>query len=238
MNKELMKKIVAKCVKEPTISKAKAFLLVEVNREAVGMGGSGALVWKCDTGGWKARFLRMVNRSAADEEGLDIIGLEDFYDDDPAEDQLTEDETEEAADCGITYSGSGFDVCFHAHVNRTGDGLRVKEDFVSVEQGNNRRELPVVYWNSGSQPIKADGTKLLPGSCRVSLPGDPARLARKKLKQEQDECLIAMLKQHSAEQARAVFQEVKEKIMEWKPDWTEAQAHKAAEMFLAQNGSV
>lgn len=238
MNKELMKKIVAKCVKEPAISKVKAFLLVEVNREAVGMGGSGALVWERDTGAWKVRLLRMVNRSAADEEGVDIIGLEDLYDDDPDEDQFAEEETEEAADFVITSPDSGTDVHFHAHVNRTGDGLRIKEDFASMEQGNNRRELPVVYWNSGSQPIKVDGVKLLPGSCRVSPPNGPARLARKKLKQEQDECLTAILKQHSAEQAQAVFQAVKEKVMEWEPDWTEEQVHKAAEMFLTQNGSI
>ena len=238
MNKELMKKVVAKCVKEPAISKVKAFLLVEVNREAVGMGGSGALVCERDTGGWKVRFLRMVNRSAADEDGVDIIGLEDLYDDDPDEDQFAEEETEEAADCGITYSGSGFDVRFHAHVNRTGDGLRIKEDFVSMEQGNNRWELPVAYWNSGSQPIKVDGVKLLPGSCRVSPPDDPARQARKELKREQDECLTAMIKRYSEEQAQPLLRAVKEKIMEWKPDWTEEQAHKAAKMFLAQNGGV
>lgn len=79
-----------------------------------------------------------------------------------------------------------------------GDGLRIKEDFVSMEQGDSRREL----------------------------------------KKEQDECLNALIKRYSDEQAQAVFQAVKEQIMEWEPDWTEEQVHKAAEMFLAQKGSV
>lgn len=237
MDKQMMKKIAARCAKEPGITEAQAFLLVGVNWAATGMGDGGALVWESDTGKWTMRFLRMVNRSATAEEGVDIIGLDDLYDD-PDDDQFAEEETEEAADCGITYSGSGFDVRFHAHVNRTGDGLRVKEDFVSMEQGNSRRELPVVYWNSGHYPVKADGAKIPPGGCRVSLPGDSARQARRELKQEQDECLNALIKQCSEEQAQAALQAVKEKIMEWEPDWSEAQAHKAAEMFLAQNGNV
>lgn len=238
MDKQMMKNMAAKCAKKPVLSKARAFLLVGVNWAATGMGDGGALVWESDTGKWTMRFLRMVNRSATAEEGVDIIGPEDLYDDDPDEDQFVEEETEEAADCAIMYDGPGFEVRFHAHVNRTGDGLRIKEDFVSMEQGGSRRELPVVYWNSGRYPIKTDGTKIPPNGHCISLPGEPARQARRKLKKEQDECLNALIKRYSDEQAQAVFQAVKEQIMEWEPDWTEEQVHKAAEMFLAQNGSV
>ena len=238
MDKQMMRKMAAKCAKEPALSNAKAFLLVGIDRNAIGMGDGGALLWESDTGKWTMRFLRMVSRSAADDEGVDIIGPDDLYDYDSDEDQFAEEETEEAADCGITYSGFGFDVRFHAHVNRTGDGLRVKEDLVSMEQGDSRRELPIVYWNSGRYPVKTDGTKVPPGGHRVSLPGDPARQARKELKREQDECLNAMIKRYSEEQTQPLLLAVKEKIMEWKPDWTEAQAHKAAKMFLAQDGNV
>lgn len=232
MDEQMLKELVVKSKRRPEIAKAGAFLLVGIDREATGMGSGAALVWRGAEGKWKIRPLNVVNRDAT-EDTEDIIGDEDLYDDEPEEDEFEED-GEEAADCQISCFAHGADIRFHAHVNRTEDGLRIKEDFVSMNQGGGPREIPVVYWNTGGDPVKADGKRILPNDCLVSLPTDPARVKRMEQHLESQRYLDAFVIKCSKEQAEAELQDVQEQIMELKPDWTEAQARKAAEAFLRQ----
>lgn len=230
MNEQVLEKMAAKCGCKPKIADAGAFLLVGVDRDAIGMGDGAALVRVGEDGKWKPSVLRM---DCTPEETVDVIPNDDLYDDEPDGNEFLE-EQEKAADCQIEYFGQSASVCFHAHVNRTNDGLRIKEDFVSVAWGDSSREIPIVYWNTGHRPIKADGTRILPGGCHVVLPGDLTRVKRRALKQEQDECLAALIQRCSEEQAQATLEAVTAQIMEWKPDWTEEQARIAARMFLNQ----
>lgn len=234
MNEQLLKELVVKCKRRAEIAKAGAFLLVGIDREAIGMGDGAALAWKGAEGKWKMRFLNVVNRDTTVGDTEDIITDDDLYGDEPDEDEFMEEDAEEAADCQIWYSAHGADVRFHAHVNRTNDGLRIKEDFVSQDRGDGPRELPIVYWNTGGDPVKADGKRIPPNDCLVSLPTDPARIKRMEQHLEGQRYLNAFVIKCSEEQAEAELQEVQEQIMELKPDWTEAQARKAAEMFLKQ----
>lgn len=240
MDVQMSKKVAVKCKRMPEIAAAGAFLLVGVDREAIGMGDGGVLVLAGQDGKWKMRVLNMFNCDGTDEDDLDVIADDDLYGDEPDGDELWE-EQKEAADCQLTYFGQGANMRFHAHENRTGDGLRIKEDFVSVDQGDGEREIPIVYWNTGRSPVKVDGAQILPGGCRVSLPGDAARVKRRELKREQDEYLAAWIKRCSEEQvqtpkeqAQTELDAVTEQIMELKPDWTEEQARIAARMFLDQ----
>lgn len=233
MDKQMLKEMALKCKKKGKIASAGAFLLVGVDRETVGMGDGGALVRAGRDSKWKMRVLNMFNCDGTDEDGIDVIADDDLYGDEPDEDELWE-EQKEAADCQLTYFGQGANVRFHAHENRTRDGLRIKEDLVSVDQGSGSREIPIVYWNTGRSPVKVDGAQILPGECRISLPGDSARVERRELKREQDEYLAAFVKRCSEEQVQAELDAVTEQIMELKPDWTEAQAHIAAKMYLNQ----
>lgn len=237
MDKQRLKRMAVKCKRKAEIADAGAFLLVGIDREAIGMGDGSALAWAGEGGKWKMRFLDTIDRDTTAEEIVDIITDDDLYDDEPGEEDLLE-EQEEAADCRVAYSQHGASVHFHAHVNRTNDGLRIREDFVSMDQGDGPREIPIVYWNTGRRPVKADGIQILPGDCRVSLPSDSARVKRRELKREQDECLAAQIERYSKEQVQAKMDAVTVKIMEWRPDWTEGQARKAAEMFLDQGQGV
>lgn len=229
----MLKKMAAKCKREPEIAEAGAFLLVGVNREAVGMGDGGALVRAGQDGKWKMCVLNMFNCGGTDGDDVDVIVDDDLYGDETEEDELWE-EQKEAADCQLTYFGQGANVRFHAHENRTSDGLHIKEDFASVAQGDGEREIPIVYWNTGRSSVKVDGAQILPGECRISLPGDSARVRRRALKQEQDKCLTDWIKRYSEEQRQAELDAVTEQIMELKPDWTEEQAGIAARMYLDQ----
>lgn len=233
MDVQMLKKMAAKCKRKLEIASAGAFLLVWVDREAIGMGDGGALVRAVQDSKWKMCVLNMFNCDGTDDDGIDVIADDDLYDDEPDEDELWE-EQKEAADCQLTYFGQGANVRFHAHENRTGDGLRIKEDFVSVDQGDGEREIPIVYWNTGRSPVKVDGMQILPGECRVSLPNDPSRVQRRALKQEQDEYLTAWVKRYSEEQKQAELDSVTEQILQLKPDWTEEQARVAARAYLDQ----
>ena len=99
-----------------------AFLMVGIDGEAVGMGDGGALVQVGRDGKWKLRILTMYNYGGTDEDGIDVITDDDLYEDEPDEDEFQE-EQREAADCQLTYFGQGAHIRFHAHENRTGDGL-------------------------------------------------------------------------------------------------------------------
>lgn len=232
MNKQMLKEMALKCKRKGEIASAGAFLLMGIDRDAVGMGDGAALTWVGENSKWKMCFLNMINREAAAGDGEDIIADDDLYDDEDKGE--FEEEQEKAADFQIDYYGRGANVRFHAHENRTGDGLHIKEDFVSMAQGDGSREIPIVYWNTGRNPIKVDGVQILPGDCRTSLPGDSARVKRRELKRGQDECLAAFIKQCSEELLQAELDAVTEQIMELKPDWTEEQARIAARMFLDQ----
>lgn len=234
MNKQMLKEMALKCKRTGEIASAGAFLLVGIDREAVGMGDCSALTWAGENGKWKMCFLNMVNCEATAEEYVDIITADDLYDDEDNDDFEDFEEQGEAADCRVEYYGRGASVCFHAHANRTNDGLHIKEDFVSMDQGGGSREIPIVYWNTGRSPVKADGVQILPGAYRISLPNDSARVKRRELKREQDEYLEAFIKRCSEEQVRTELDAVTEQIMVLKPDWTEAQARVAAKMFLEQ----
>ncbi|MBD5083790.1 MAG: hypothetical protein HDT33_01655 [Clostridiales bacterium] len=232
MDVQMLKKMAAKCKRKPEIASAGAFLLVGVDRDAIGMGDGGALIRAGQDSKWKVCVLNMFNCDGTDDD-IDVIVDDDLYDDEPDEDELWE-EQKEAADCQLTYFGQGANVRFHAHENRTGDGLRIKEDFASVDRGDGEREIPIVYWNTGRSPVKVDGAQISPGECRISFPDDASRVRRRALKQEQDKCLTDWVKRYSEEQKQAELDAVTEQIMELKPDWTEEQAHIAARMFLNQ----
>lgn len=233
MDVQMLKKMAAKCKRKPEIAEVGAFLMVGVDGETVGMGDGGALVQADRDGKWRLRVLTMYNCDGTDDDGIDVIADDDLYSDEPDEDEFWE-EQKEAADCQLTYFGRGANVRFHAHENRTGDGLRIKEDFVSVDQGDGEREIPIVYWNTGRSTVKVDGAHLLPGECRISLPNDPSRVQRRALKQEQDEYLTAWVKRYSEEQEQAELDSVTEQILQLKPDWAEEQARVVARAYLDQ----
>lgn len=56
------------------------------------------------------------------------------------------------------------------HANRTMDGILLDEDFF---------DFPLVCWNTGSLPIKADGKKIPAGAYLILSPGDPKRKERR-----------------------------------------------------------
>jgi len=231
MNNQMLKEIAVKCMKDAAAASSGAFLLAGVNQDVTGMGDGATLVWRGADGKWKMRRLPMVNGDATMEDGVVIIGDEDLYEDEPDGNEA-EEEKAEAADCRVEYSCSGVSVRFFAHVNRTCDGLRILEDFVTMERQDGTREIPVIYWNTGKAPVKTDGHAVRPGSYFISLPNDKNRVARRALKREQDECLTALVKRISEKQLQERLQMVQDQIQEMEPEWTPAQCRKAAGMFL------
>ena len=63
MDEQTLKGLVVKCKRRPEIAKAGAFLLVGIDREAIGMGSGAALAWKGAEGKWKMHFLELDSKA-------------------------------------------------------------------------------------------------------------------------------------------------------------------------------
>lgn len=93
------------------------------------------------------------------DQSKDVLAVHSFgY---PAYEETTEVEVENNIDFVERQVNSGAVVgnLFQLHTNRTRDGILVDDDFFT--------DIPFVFWNVGTKPIKVDGNQILAGDIFV-----------------------------------------------------------------------
>ncbi len=223
MDKKRLKDEIASLVRKRDIAAGPGFCVVALDRTITGMGAGSALVRKEGERRWKARILQGRNRDGDLPEEVEVIVGEEPDD----EELLEEPQPREAADYCVSLRSPDANVEIFFHVNRTNDGITVKEDDASMELEDGAQEIPIVYWNVGGAPVKVDGHAIGMGMHHVAYPADPARVERKRTYDK------AM--QYWKERYEAKTREIQRHIMRMEPKCSEGLAYRLALMFRAQH---